>query len=143
MLVIACGLSAGFFVSMFGFDIQYLIVRTMFVAFLLALGSMIVCTVLLFFIMKKNRVLKNDFLIFAFVAPIYLLLLIAAIAALFTVKTTVMADGVVRITSKSFYPLFVMLPLGLENGVFCYYAYIKVLVVEQTRRTKAANKDDE
>lgn len=136
ILVFSAGLSAGFLVSVSGFELKYQYVRTMFLAFLLALGATIALSIWLFACMKKNHVLKSDWLFLALIAPLYLLIAVAAISAIFTVKTTIISEGVAQTRAKVFYPLFIMLPLGLANSLACYYSYLKPLILERNRRSE-------
>ena len=93
--------------------------------------------------MKKNRVLKNDYLVFASIAPIYLLVAVAVINAHFNVEVIDLPNGGIRVIGVSLlYPVFIMLPLGIGNGVFCFYAYLKALVCEVLRRNNPNTKEE-
>ena len=138
LLVFSSGLCAGFFISFFGF-----VIDVFKVAFLFCCGLMVVCTVLLFLLMKKNRVLKNDYLVFASIAPIYLLVAVAVINAHFNVEVIDLPNGGIRVIGVSLlYPVFIMLPLGIGNGLFCFYAYLKALVCEVLRRNNPKTKEE-
>lgn len=132
VFIFAFGLAGGLFITHFGYDFTIAFVRFFFAVFCLFIALMIGLSVWLFFLLKKNRVLKNDFLLFVFLSPLYILVLIGAISAIFTVSTTETGG----ISSLVFYPLFIMLPLGFVNLAFCYYAYLKPFVLLKEKREK-------
>ena len=138
LLVISSGLCAGFFVSFFGFAIDVFKV-----AFIFCVGLMVVCSAWLFLLVRKNKVLKNNYLVFSFIAPIYLLVAIAIINAHFNIEIVELPSGGIRVVGVPLlYPVFIMLPLGIGDGIFCFHAYVKALTLEGFRRTNSDSDKD-
>lgn len=127
VLIFIFGSVSGVFVLFCGLDTRIEFTRsTLLVSFVLAY-FMVSFSIWLFVIMKRNRILQNNWLFLVLIAPFFLIIGMSVITSCFTAKT-VIVDGLyptVEVKGEAaFYLFFIKFPLEFWALCFCLKTYV-------------------